>query len=88
MCAETHPTAGGAGGPEPSGVELLDVKQVADLLHCSARTVQRHVGDGLIPPPVRIGRLVRWRAAEIDNWLDAGCPPMADLRGDREEVSR
>lgn len=88
MCATKHPTAGGTGGPDASGAALLDISRLAELLECSARTVQRHVGDGLIPPPVRIGRLVRWRAAEIDNWLDAGCPPMADLRGDREEVSR
>lgn len=53
---------------------LLDVRAVAALLDCSARQVFRLSEAGQMPAPVRIGRLVRWRRAEIDSWLAAGCP--------------
>ena len=46
MCATKHPTAGGTGGPDASGAALLDISRLAELLECSARTVQRHVADG------------------------------------------
>ena len=87
MCAETHPTAGGAGGPEPSGVELLDVKQVADLLHCSTRSVYRLADAGKMPRPVRLGSLVRWRSGELRRWIEAGCPAARKFRSRSEEVS-
>jgi len=57
------------------GAELLDVCEVATLLHCSKRHVVRISENGRIPRPVRLGQLVRWRRAELVSWLDAGCPP-------------
>lgn len=62
--------------PEPS-VELLDVKQVGQMLGCSARHVYRLCDAGRMPRPVHLGALVRWRRQELDAWLEAGCP---DLR--------
>ncbi len=31
---------------------------------------------GRLPLPVRLGRCVRWRRAELTAWLDAGCPAL------------
>jgi excisionase family DNA binding protein len=53
---------------------LLDVRAVAALLNCSARHVYRLSDAGRMPPPVRLGALVRWRRQDLDAWLDAGCP--------------
>jgi excisionase family DNA binding protein len=55
--------------------QLLDVRAVAQLLACSVRHVFRLAGAGRMPQPVRIGALVRWRRADLDGWLAAGCPP-------------
>ena len=55
------------------GVEapaLLDVRRVAVLLGCSERTVQRLVDAGEVPPPVQVGRLVRWRRTDVDEWVE------------------
>lgn len=66
----THrPTADALDSPA-----LLTVHEVAGLLHCSARTVYRLADGGRMPRPVRLGTLVRWHRATINDWIDAGCP--------------
>jgi excisionase family DNA binding protein len=49
----------------------LDVQEMARLLGCTERTIWRHEGKGLIPEARRIGGVVRWDRAEIDEWLAA-----------------
>ena len=53
---------------------LLDVRAVASLLDCSARHVYRLADAGHLPPPVKLGALVRWRRQEIEEWISARCP--------------
>jgi excisionase family DNA binding protein len=70
--------------PEPQPVmsaELLDVRTVARMLDCSKRHVYRLSDAGRMPRPLKLGQLVRWRRAELMNWLDAGCPPVRRVRG-------
>lgn len=62
--------------PTTTGIELIDVKAVADLLSCSTRHVYRLTDAGKMPAPVRLGVLVRWRTTELSEWLAAGCPPI------------
>ncbi|MGD8451994.1 MAG: helix-turn-helix domain-containing protein [Phycisphaerae bacterium] len=56
--------------------ELLDVHDVAAVLGCSTRSVCRLAGAGKLPSPVKLGRLSRWRRAELLTWLAEGCPAM------------
>jgi len=56
--------------------ELLNVGTVARLLNCSKRTVYRLSDRGALPPPVRLGALVRWRKSELMRWLASGCPSL------------
>ena len=49
----------------------LDVQEIARLLGCTERTIWRHEGKGLIPEARRIGGVVRWDRAEIEEWLAA-----------------
>jgi len=53
---------------------LLDVRAVAAMLDCSQRHVYRLADAGRLPRPIKLGALIRWRRAELQNWLDAGCP--------------
>ena len=53
---------------------LLDVNAVAALLSCSVRHVYRLSDAGKMPRPVKVGALVRWRRAEIMQWISEGCP--------------
>ncbi len=55
---------------------LLDVREVAALLRCSSRTVYRLSDGGILPRPRKLGALVRWSAAEIENWIADGCKPV------------
>jgi excisionase family DNA binding protein len=61
--------------PEPPSLQaLLDVQAVAQLLACSPRHVYRLADAGKMPPPVRLGALVRWPRAAVEDWIAAGCP--------------
>ncbi len=51
-----------------------DVDAVAELFGCSSRHIRRLADSGAMPRPIHIGRLVRWRKADVDAWLNAGCP--------------
>jgi excisionase family DNA binding protein len=55
---------------------LLDVMAVAALLDCSTRHVYRLADAGHMPPPVRLGALVRWRREAINAWIAEGCKPV------------
>jgi excisionase family DNA binding protein len=58
----------------PDAAQMLDVQAVAAWLSCSARHVYRLRDSGRMPPPVRIGALVRWPRRAIEEWIAAGCP--------------
>ena len=60
---------------------LLSVKQVAALLGCSPRHIQRLSDRSAMPRPVKLGSvLVRWNrrtgdpTTGIEDWIAAGCP--------------
>jgi prophage regulatory protein len=53
---------------------LLTVKEVAEMLGLSERTVYRLADMGKMPRPVKIGAAVRWRRTELDTWIEDGCP--------------
>jgi prophage regulatory protein len=53
---------------------LLNVRAVAEMICCAPRTIYRLADAGQLPQPVRVGGLVRWRRADVNDWLAAGCP--------------
>jgi excisionase family DNA binding protein len=55
-------------------MKLLTVDDVAELLKVSTRHVWKLLSAGRFPQPIRIGRSVRWRRADVENWIDDGCP--------------
>jgi excisionase family DNA binding protein len=54
--------------------ELLAVSEVAEHLRISVRQVWKLNASGSLPSPIRLGRSVRWRAAELSAWIAEGCP--------------
>ena len=66
-------TGGGERTPCESSI-LIDVNDVAALLKCSARHVWRLADAGKMPPPVKLGALVRWSRVLIGQWIAEGCP--------------
>ena len=53
---------------------LMNVKDVADQLQCSQRTVYRLSDTGRLPKPIRLGALLRWDRSVIERWIASGCP--------------
>ena len=70
---------GGEAAPRERAA-MLTVGDVAKLMRCSARTVYRMADTGRMPKPVKLGALVRWPRAVVENWIAEGCPA-CDERG-------
>ena len=66
------PTA--ASTPQIDAQRLIPAREVATILDVSVRTVWRLLCEGKIIAPVRVGRSVRWRRAELILWIEQGCP--------------
>jgi predicted DNA-binding transcriptional regulator AlpA len=66
------PQTAAAGGRTPT--PLIDLKKLARLLARSEASLLRDTCAGRIPWPVKIGRSIRWRRTEIEDWLATGCP--------------
>lgn len=63
---------------EARTAEMLTVKHAAVLLGVSERTIWQLVHDGKMPAPITVGRLRRWRAVTIREWIEAGCPAVQE----------
>lgn len=59
----------------PTDPILLDVRAVARLLACSPRHVHRLTDAGRLPRPIALGRLIRWRRADLDAFLSGDRDP-------------
>ena len=53
--------------------ELLTVREVAAALKISPRQVWKLRAVGRLPMPVKLSRSVRWRATDIELFVQAGC---------------
>jgi predicted DNA-binding transcriptional regulator AlpA len=53
---------------------LIGVASVAALYSCSQRHVWRSADGEQIPPPMHLGRIVRWRLGTIRQHIRDGCP--------------
>lgn len=51
--------------------ELLTQEEVADFLRVDERTVRTWRHENLLPAPITVGRVKRWRRAEFLAWLQA-----------------
>jgi excisionase family DNA binding protein len=70
---ETNELGGGGGSAAPAPLRIT-AEEVAGMLDISARTLWRLVSARRIVAPLKIGGSTRWRRAEIEAWVAAGCP--------------
>lgn len=59
---------------------LLPLPLAARLLAVSPDTFRRLSSSGAAPKPVRLGRAVRWRLDQLEQWIADGCPRVAPSR--------
>ncbi len=62
--------------PASLAAAMLDVQDVAALLKCSRRHIYRMADSGRMPPPVKLGALVRFDRDVLTRWITDGCPPV------------
>jgi excisionase family DNA binding protein len=62
--------------PTASTTVMLDVADVAEMLHCSRRHIYRLSDSGRMPPPIRLGALVRLYRDMLMRLIVDGCPPV------------
>lgn len=55
---------------------LLDVNEVSQICGFSTRTAYRMADAGKMPKPIKLGSLVRWNRAVIEEWIAGGCKPV------------
>ena len=68
------PKAGRSPLSASQGLSLMTSEQVADLMGVSITTVRRWERSGTLPG-VRIGRLIRFRAADVEALIDRHSAP-------------
>jgi excisionase family DNA binding protein len=53
---------------------LLTAVEVAESLSISIRTLERWLSSGRLLRPIQIGASRRWKRAELEAWVENGCP--------------
>ena len=67
---------------------LMDSIELARLLGVVPSTVKRWSRNGVMPKGRRVGpRLLKWDRAEIQTWMDAGCPRVESINRPAEAVA-
>ena len=50
--------------------ELMTIGEVATLLRVSIITIRRLHFAKQIPAPIKVGRQLRWRLTDLEEWID------------------
>ncbi len=66
---------------------LADARTVAAMLGISRTTFFTMRAGGKVPKPIKLGRCVRWRIAEIEEWVQSDCPPLDRWEAMRKQLS-
>ena len=48
--------------------ELITIDSVAEMVDVHPRTIRRRWYDKSFPPPIKIGRRIRWRKLDVENY--------------------
>ena len=77
--AGPHPQGGEStrGRTLPASIEpMLHIDDLAALLSCSRRLVERMRSAGKLPKPdIHVGRCPRWKPATIRDWIERSAKP-------------
>ena len=54
---------------------MLESDELAQILNISKASLWRFLSRGRLPEPIRFtSQCLRWRRAEIEEWIRNGCP--------------
>jgi len=49
--------------------KLITLNDLTLSLKISKTSIYRRLANGDFPPPIKLGRLSRWRSDDVDNWI-------------------
>ncbi len=80
------PTGLSVDSPAANSPAFFDVKALSLRLTCSPRHCRRLADCGRMPQPLKLGALLRWNRAEIEEWIAGGCKPVrhTSVKGRRQ----
>lgn len=58
--------------------EFLKIGDITAMLRCSHVTIYREIKRGRFPKPLKLGSASRWRASDIQEWIDKAERERAD----------
>ncbi len=65
--------------PSIDELQTLTARQVADILQCSIKSVNRYCRKGLFPQPIAgVGRLRRWKKSAVAQFLARNSSPNSE----------
>lgn len=72
--------------------QLITVRQLAEMLATSVRSVWRYRSAGRLPKEVIVGSSVRWRMSDIQLWIKLNLPKQLEFetlkaKGDNDAQS-
>ncbi|HKM56160.1 MAG TPA: helix-turn-helix domain-containing protein [Isosphaeraceae bacterium] len=75
--ASDHPGPPGRANLTPNAGHIIEpmlsIDDLAAILSCSRRLVERMRSAGKVPKPdIKIGKMPRWKAATIRGWIERG----------------
>lgn len=62
---------------DPKKLKFFSIPDLCRLFGCTRSTIYYRIHDGTLPPPIKFGRLVRWRQDELEKWFDNLYEPVA-----------
>lgn len=64
--------------------KLISARTLANTLSTSVRTIWRLRSSGRLPKPVGVGGSIRWRASDIEKWIDWGCCNQSEFKARKD----
>ena len=64
---------------------LLTVRDLIKLTGFSRTWIFSAKDRGAMPEPIRVGKILRWRRADIEFWIDCGCPSRSAFEAAKRE---
>jgi len=68
VATDPHALPGAVEAPAQVSEEILNIKQLAERLQLSERTIYRLANDGVIPG-FRVGKAWRFPRTQVDEWM-------------------
>lgn len=69
---------------ETETAALITYEAVAAIMGVTKMHVRKLIRDGVMAPPIKLGRAVRFNREAVLAWVNAGCKPVTKQKSSRK----